>query len=289
MKKGLGRGLESLIPKQATKVSPKFTESVFNVEIHKIHPNVNQPRREFNEDTLVELADSIKKYGVLQPILVTKVEQPSDYGMNVEYEIVAGERRWRASKLAGLPHIPVMIKDNIDKAKIKLEVALIENLQREDLNPLDEAQAYAHLAAEFKLTQKDIAERVGKSREYVTNAIRLISLPTEAREALRSGKITRTQARSLLSFKDTSQQRDMLKKIIAGAVVVRDLERSAKESKAGGPVNAQKVKKFAELEKNLSNNIGAPVLIRSGANGGLITIRFGTLEDLNKIVELILS
>ena len=286
---GLGRGLESLIPKRDNKLTPKLQDSVFYIELSKIVPNINQPRKDFDQSSLVELADSIKKYGVLQPILVSKIEKPSDYGMDVEYEIVAGEKRWGASRIAGLPNIPVIIKDNCDKQKIRLEVALIENLQREDLNPLDEAQAYSRLIKEFGLMQKEVAAKVGKSREYVANSIRLMNLPAEAKEAVRSGKISRTQARVLLAFSDANTQKQMLKKIMSGAAVVRDLESSAKEAKLGNSPSSKVNKRFLELERNLAKNVGSPVMIKSGANGGSIVIRFATLEDLNKIVEIILK
>src|SRR3989338_1668459 len=290
MKKfGLGRGLESLIPKHTVvKVHPQVQGSVYNIEIHKIKPNSSQPRQDFDNDALVDLADSIKKYGILQPLLVSKVETESDRGMDVSYELIAGERRLRAATLAGLPTVPVIIKENFDKEKIKLEVDLVENIQREDLNPLEEAQAYARLASEFKLTQKDIASRVGKSREVVANAVRLLSLPTEIKEGVRSGKVSRTQARALLAFSDAKTQKDMFKRILAGGFGVRELERSAKEVKAR-PIGSPDNKKFLELEKNLAQNIGSTVLIRSGASGGSIVIKFATLEDLNKIVETILK
>src|SRR3989338_2163938 len=173
---GLGRGLASLIPSRGSvKVVPKTKEdNVYNVEIHKIRPNANKPRQAFDQSALQELAGSIKKYGVLQPIVVSKVSHETDRGMEVEYEIIAGERRWRAAKLAGLPHIPVIVRDDLDESRMRLEVALVENLQRKDLNVLEEADAYARLASEFSLTQKQIAEKVGKSREVVANAMRVM-------------------------------------------------------------------------------------------------------------------
>lgn len=286
---GLGRGLESLIPKSGTvhKITPRQADSVYYIEVHKIRPNSSQPRTEFDKQGLSDLADSIKKYGILQPLLVSKVESPSDSGVNVDYELVAGERRWRAAKLAGLPQVPVIIKENFDKEKIKLEVALVENLQREDLNPLEEAYAYQRLASEFKLTQKEVAGRVGKSREVVANAIRLLSLPVEMKEAIRSGKLGRSQARALLAFDDKNVQQQMFKQILAGKIAVREMERSAKEAK--NKFTDTYVKRFEELEKNLAENVGSTVMIRSGANGGSIVIKFATLEDLNKIVKTILG
>ena len=290
---GLGRGLESLIPARTNKVTPKVQDNVFYIEINKIRPNANQPRRDFDKDGLKELATSIKKYGILQPLLVSKMEQETDRGLDVTYEIIAGERRWRAAKMAGLPHVPAIVKDNFDESRLKLEVALVENLQRENLNPLEEAEAYARLASEFKLTQKDIAGKVGKSREVVANAVRLLDLPGDMKMALRAGKISRTHARALLSFKEEAKQREMYKQILAGNFAVRDLEGAAKEYRvaknagiAGGSAAGPR---FDDLQQNLSKNLGAPVLIRSGASGGNIVIKFSNLEELNKIAKTILD
>lgn len=286
---GLGRGLESLIPQQSgvTKLHPKQADSVFYIEINKIRPNSHQPRTEFDKEALATLSDSIKKYGILQPLLVSKIEDVSDSGVAVNYELVAGERRWRAAKLAGLPQVPVIIKENFDKAKLKLEVALVENLQREDLNPLEEAVAYQRLANEFNMTQKDVAARVGKSREVVANAVRLLSLPADIREGIRAGKVSRTQARALLAFSDKNTQKEMFKQILTGKLAVRELERTAKESK--NKASDTYTKRFEELEQNLAKNVGSTVMIRSGSNGGSIVIKFADLEDLNKIVKTILG
>lgn len=289
---GLGRGLESLIPARTNKVTPKIQDNVFYIEINKIRPNANQPRQDFDKDGLKELATSIKKYGILQPLLVSKSEMETDRGLDVTYEIIAGERRWRAAKIANLPHVPAIVKDNFDEGRLKLEVALVENLQREDLNPLEEAEAYARLASEFKLTQKDIAAKVGKSREVVANAVRLLDLPADIKGALRAGKISRTHARTLLSFKEESKQREMYKQILSGGMAVRDLEGAAKEHKAARNTAASSgphSPRYDELQENLSKNLGTAVFIRAGASGGNIVIKFSTLEDLNKIAKTILD
>lgn len=287
---GLGRGLESLIPAKTNRVTPKIQDNVFYIEINKIRPNSNQPRQDFDKEGLKELASSIKKYGILQPLLVSKTEQETERGLDVSYEIIAGERRWRAAKIAGLPHVPAIVKDNFDENRLKLEVALVENLQREDLNPLEEAEAYARLASEFKLTQKDIASKVGKSREVVANAVRLIGLPADIKAALRVGKISRTHARALLSFKDESKQREMYKQILGGNFAVRDLEGAAKKHRASNstvPVGASQ--RFDDLQQNLSKNLGTMVFIKAGASGGNIVIKFSNLEELNKIAKTILD
>src|SRR3989344_2660410 len=176
---GLGKGLNSLIPNEKHITPELKKDSVFYVEINKVRPNPEQPRHDFDDEGLKELSKSIRKYGILQPLLVSKVEEESNRGVNVYYQLIAGERRLRGAKLAGLPHVPVIIRDDLEEPRTNLEVALIENLQRTDLNPLEEAEAYDRLAKEFGLTQKEIAEKVAKSREVVANAIRLLVLPSK--------------------------------------------------------------------------------------------------------------
>src|SRR3989344_5960485 len=285
---GLGRGLASLIPSRGSvKVVPKTKEdNVYNVEIHKIRPNANQPRQAFDQSALQELAGSIKKYGVLQPIVVSKVSHETDRGMDVEYEIIAGERRWRAAKMAGLPHVPVVVRDDFDEQRVRLEVALVENLQRKDLNVLEEAEAYGRLAADFDLTQEQIAQKVGKSRESVANTLRIMNLPANIKEAIRSGKIERTHARSLLAFKDADQQQTMFKQLLAGNFGSKDLERTAQmvhgTRKDPGAVHPR----FVELQSNLSRTLGTAVAIKPGLSGGRIEIKFANLEELNKIAKM---
>lgn len=292
---GLGRGLASLIPQGKTvKVVPRAKEdTIYNVELTKIRANANQPRRDFDTVALNELASSIKKYGVLQPILVSKISTEHTRGLDVEYEIIAGERRWRAAQLAGLPSVPVIVKDAMDEEHMKLEVALVENLQREDLGALEEAEAYARLAGDFKLTHAQIAEKVGKSREVVSNSVRLLGLPANIKEALRSGKIQRTHARALLAFKDEKQQQDTFKSMLAGNVVTsRHLEDTAR-SVHGPRATLASVQngngRYIELQRNLATNLGATVNIKPSGSGGLIEIRFTNLEELNKIAKTILD
>lgn len=288
---GLGRGLASLIPsKGKVKVVPNAKEdNVYNVEIHKIRANPNQPRREFDAGAMQELASSIKKYGVLQPIVVSKVAKETERGMDVDYEIIAGERRWRAAKMAGLPHIPVIVRDDLDEHRMRLEVALVENLQRENLNVLEEAEAYARLAGEFDLTQQQIADKVGKSREVVANTVRVLNLPANIKEAIRSGKVERTQARALLAFKEPEKQQEMFKQILAGKAGMRNLEETARMIHGGKrPQNALNPK-FIELQDNLTKTLGTFVAIHSRDNGGRIEIKFATLEELNTIARAILD
>ena len=293
---GLGKGLNSLIP-DAKHITPDVKkDNVFYVEIHKIRPNPQQPRHDFNDEGLKELSKSIKKYGVLQPLLVSKVEEESNRGMNVYYQLIAGERRLRGAKLAGLPNVPVIVRDDLfseggDK-RINLEVALVENVQRTDLNPVEEAEAYGRLSKEFGLTQKEIAGKVSKSREVVANAIRLLNLPEDIIKSLRSGKLSRAHARALLAFSDKGKQREMYKRILAGGVSSKEVENiasTAKSLRQAQGKQAKKDNKFLELERNLAETLKTPVLIHSTEKGGKIVIHFATLQDLNKIAKSIID
>lgn len=285
---GLGRGLNSLIP-DAKHITPEIKkDSVFYVEINKVRPNPEQPRRDFDDEGLKELSKSIRKYGVLQPLLVSKIEEENRQGLNVYYQLIAGERRLRGAKLAGLPNVPVIVRDDLDDKRENLEVALTENVQRKDLNPVEEAEAYDRLAKEFGLTQKEIAEKVAKSREVVANAIRLLGLPKDIRESLRSGKLSRAHARALLAFSDEEKQREMYKQILAGGVSSKEVE-SIASSRKGSTKKSKVDNKFFELEKNLADMLKTPVLIRSAEKGGRIIIRFATLEELNKIAKSIID
>src|SRR3989344_4605083 len=184
---GLGKGLGSLIPQNEGTGQPETRkENVFYVETNKIKANPDQPRHDFDEEGIKELSKSVRKYGVLQPLLVIKIETETAKGMEVSYQLIAGERRLRASQMAGLPQVPIIIRDQFEHKQDRLEVALIENVQRKDLNPVEEAEAYSRLAKEFGLTHKEIADKGSKSREVVANAVRLLNLPKDIREALRA-------------------------------------------------------------------------------------------------------
>jgi ParB family chromosome partitioning protein len=284
---GLGKGLSSLIPAGTMSAKPESKENVFYVEVHKIRPNPEQPRRDFDETALKELAASIRKYGVLQPLLVAKMEEESPRGLNVFYQLIAGERRLRAAQQAGIPQVPVIIRDDILKEKGRnLEVALIENLQRENLNPMEEAEAYERLSTEFGLTQAEIGTKVSKSREAVANTVRLLKLPKFIRDALRSGKITAAHARALLAFDDEVRQKQVYDQILAGGFSSKDVEASAASSKTGA---TKKDRRFVELERNLGEKLSVPVLIKAGTKGGQIVIRFATHEELNGVVKRIID
>ncbi len=253
-------------------------------------PNPNQPRRDFDEESLRELSKSIRRHGVIQPLLVSKVENETAKGLDVYYHLIAGERRLRASQMAGLPQVPVIIRDDMDEEKDRLEIALVENLQRQDLNPVEEAEAYEHLSKEFGLTQKEIAEKVVKSREYVANAVRILNLPKDIREALRSDKISRSHAKALLAISDAGKQKEVFAQILSGGLSSKDTESIASSHKSEQGKPKAKEHKFVELEKNLSETLKTPVLIQGAADkGGKIVVRFATLEELNKIAKSIID
>jgi ParB family chromosome partitioning protein len=295
---GLGKGLSSLIPDSVADAVNNKRESIFFVEVAKIQPNPDQPRTDFDSDALQDLAKSIRKFGVLQPLLVTKIEEDLPRGRAVKYQLIAGERRWRAAQIAGLPQVPVIIRDDLMAANESerskpLEVALIENLQREDLNPMEQAEAYTRLANEFGLKQQEIADKVGKSREAVANIMRLLNLPKYIKDALRSGRITGTMARALLSFQDETKQREAYESAVAGGFSTKDLESAASTAMAiVGRRKAAHNARFEELMKNLQEHLQAPVIIRTAsgpAKSGQIVIRFANHEELNEVVRRIID
>jgi ParB family transcriptional regulator, chromosome partitioning protein len=285
----MGKGLESLIPKKdqnAGKSAEPQKEFVFWIEIDKIKPNPYQPRKEFNEQELVSLADSIKKYGLLQPIIVTKIEKrTSSGGMIAEYQIIAGERRWRASRRAGLKQIPVIVKERSNQEK--LEIALIENIQRKNLNVIDKAEAFERLRREFSLMDKEIAEIVGMSREAVSNALRVLSLSDEIKEAIKSEKISEGHARALLGVKDEKERKKLFQEILENNYSVREVERKAKIS---NPTLIDKIiinKEF--LEKKLEELFNFDkVKLEKKKDKIQLVIDFESEEDIKKWMKNII-
>ncbi|OHA19212.1 MAG: hypothetical protein A2836_03700 [Candidatus Taylorbacteria bacterium RIFCSPHIGHO2_01_FULL_45_63] len=270
-----------------------YGDSIFWVEVEKISPNPYQPRHEFDEARLKDLADSIRMYGVLQPLVVTRKEIPQeDGGLSVQYELISGERRLRASKLAGIAQVPVIIRSSTDDARVKLELAIIENLQREDLNPVDRARAFERLASEFSFKHSEIAEKVGKSREYVSNSLRLLALPLEIIEALSLGKISEGHARPIMMLADRpEEQRTLFKEIMYKKLTVREAEaisrriaydRVRKKDRAFNP-------ELVEIEEKLTESLGTRVQIEQTPKGGKIHIDFFTSEDLRAISAIIQS
>lgn len=239
----IGKGIESLIPKKDSSTNEERVRKdfIFWIETEKIKPNPYQPRKEFDEDSLQSLADSIKKYGMLQPIIVNKIEKKNEKGISCEYQIVAGERRWRAAKMLGLKQIPAIIKEQTNRER--LEVALIENIQRKNLNPIDKAEAFNQLKKEFGLLDREIAKISGSSREAVTNTLRILGLPEEAKAALRNGVISEGHAKALLGAKEAKLINELLEEVISNGYSVRETERRVKERNAGAMAKKPEIKK----------------------------------------------
>ena len=270
--------------------SSYVNNAVFWVELEKISPNPYQPRREFDQDKLKDLSESIRMYGVLQPLVVTRKEvYREDGGMNVEYELISGERRLRASKLAGLSQVPVLIRSGEESAQLKLEMAIIENLQREDLNPVDRARSFKRLADEFKLKQAEIADKVGKSREYVSNSLRILSLPPEMVIALEEGRISEGHTRPLLMLVDRPEEQTVLfKEIMAKKLTVREAESLSRRVATERVRNKAKYLDPAiiEMEKSFTESLGTRVRIEKGKEeGGTVTIDFFSPDDLRGLLE----
>lgn len=274
-------------------MSQFYNDSIFWVDVDKIKPNPFQPRRDFDEMQLQSLSDSIRQYGVLQALVVTRKEvQRDDGGLSVEYELIAGERRLRASKLAGLSQVPVLIKvgEDVDGNNLmKLELAIIENVQREDLNPVDRARAFQRLADEFGFKHHVIAQKIGKSRVYITNTLRILDLPTEILDALSTGHIFEGHTRPLLALSSRPEEQNTLfKEIMFKKLTVREAEAIARriayeKARKVGMLDPQ----TQEMEEALTESLGTRVLIEKRENGGKITIDFFSDEDLKNILGLI--
>lgn len=301
---GLGKGLDSLIPNKSDKLTKPETKknnsevkvspakkvkedqkaSEILLKINQVEPNRDQPRKEFDEDALLELADSIKQFGVLQPLLVQKKK---DY-----YEIIAGERRWRAAKLAGLKEVPVLIKSYTDQEIV--EISLIENIQRENLNPIEEAMAFKRLLEEFHLKQDEVAERVSKSRTAVTNSMRLLKLSDKVKQMIIDDMISTGHARALLAIEDEEQQYLLATKIFDEKLSVRETEKLVKSLK-----NPKKeVKKitpehqfiYNDIAEKMKSIMGTKVNINAKANGkGKIEIEYYSEEELERIYDLMMT
>lgn len=275
-------------------MSQFYNDSVFWIDIDKIVPNPFQPRKEFDEAQLKSLSDSIRQYGVLQALVVTRKEvQKEDGGLAVEYELIAGERRLRASKLAGLSQVPVLIKIGDETSDLmKLELAIIENIQREDLNPVDRAKAFQRLVDEFGFKHADIGKKVGKSREYVSNSLRLLTLPEEILTSLSLGKISEGHARPLMMLNDRpDEQLTLYKEIMFKKLTVRESEAIGrriaydKTRKKGISLDPE----TQELEEKFAEALGTRVSIEKREKGGKLTIDYFSPEDLKSILEVLNS
>lgn len=251
-------------------------ESIFHIEVHLIKPNPFQPRREFSEINIEELAQSIRDFGILQPLVVSKVVHETEGGTAVEYELIAGERRLLAAKKLGLERVPVVVK-RVDENRAKLEMSLIENLQRSDLSALEMARAYARLQDEFGLTQREVAARVGKSREVVANALRLLGLPQEIQMALGTGAINESQARVLLAIGNAPEQERVFQEFLSRGSAVR----VRREKTPPPPADPD----GAFWERRLEEKLGAPVRVIKKGNRGKIEMRFHSEEEWHGLVE----
>lgn len=272
-------------------MSQFFGDSIFWIDVDKIKPNPYQPRKEFDEARLKDLADSIGMYGVLQPLVVTRREvAKDDGGISTEYELISGERRLRASKLAGIREVPAIIRSGTDDGRLKLELAIIENLQREDLNPIDRARAFKQLHEEFKFKHGQIAERVGKSREYVSNTIRLLDLPQEILTAVEEGKMSEGHTRPLLMLSGRpEEQMTLFKEILIKKLTVREVEHIARN------IAVERIKRkdrladpeTYDLEAKLSEVLGTRVRIEHKGEGGRLHIDFFSDQDLRALLNVI--
>lgn len=280
-KGGLGKGLDALFMDNETADS-----GIVTLRLSEIEPNRDQPRKVFSEEALNELADSIREHGVLQPLLV----RPLSTG---GYQLVAGERRWRASRMAGLREVPVVIRD-MDEEQA-MEIALIENLQREDLNAIEEASGYKLLMERYGMTQEQVAKRVGKSRPAVANALRLLNLPPRVMEMVEEGEVSPGHARALLSFEDSEQMMDVAQKVRKGKYSVRDIEKMSKHpgepaveeltSAEAEDVWGSQAAFFTEMELALSGELGRKVKIARNGNSGMLQIQFYNEDDLKELAQ----
>lgn len=295
LKRGLGKGLDSLIPtnvmmeseiKHATVSTASSAEEekdgTLMVKLSKVEPNREQPRKNFDEDSLQELAESLKQFGMLQPILV---QNRGDY-----YEIIAGERRWRAAKIAGLKEVPVIVRELTDQEIV--EISLIENIQREDLNPIEEAQAYKRLLTEFHLKQDEVAERVSKSRTAVTNSMRLLKLCDEVQKMVVDDMISTGHARALISIEDPEEQYLIAQKIFDEKLSVREVEKLVKDlhkpPKPPKEENKTLQAIYQEISERLKQSLSTKVSVSAKQNGaGKIEIEFYNHEDLERLLERI--
>lgn len=292
VKRGLGKGIDAMISGDDTKTKKIVKEVIKEgdtIDINKIEPNSNQPRKNFNEDKIHELAESIKQHGLIEPLIVQK-------GKKGFYTIIAGERRWRAAREAGIKEIPVIVKDYTDQQV--MEIALIENIQREDLNAIEEAEAYERLIKDFNLKQDEVAERVSKSRVAITNSLRLLKLDPRVREMIIEDKIKSGHARALLSITDPEEQYRLAVMIFDNSMSVRETEKMVKKYLADKDKPAKKVKEkdtqteliYKDYEEKLKTVIGTKVNINNKGKGkGKIEIEYFSPDEFDRIISMMMS
>lgn len=280
-KRGLGKGLDALFADNAADTLGGGTVSL---KISEIEPNRAQPRKKFDENALAQLADSIKQHGILQPLVVRPITSGG------RYQLVAGERRWRAARMAGLTEVPVIIKE-LDDEQV-FAIALIENLQREDLDPVEEAEGYQKLMDTFGLTQDEVSQRVGKSRPVIANSLRLLSLPQEVLELVSSGKLSQGHARTLLSLSDKDGIKELAREIIDKELSVREVEKIVKHMQNGEePPSSKHTSRVSVLESEvarcLAERLGRKVNVSSGKNKGIIQIEYYGDDDLKELCKIL--
>lgn len=282
-KTGLGKGLNALfadnpiIEEEAPEIIKSDEDAIQKIKLINIEPNREQPRRTFDEESIEELAESIKRYGLIQPIVVTKKD---DY-----FQIIAGERRWRASKKAGLIEVPCIVRE-LDERKNK-EIALIENIQRQDLNPIEKAKGFKQLMDEYGMTQMQLSEAIGISRSAVANTVRILNLDQRVIDLALEGKLTEGHCRSLMSIVDGDKQYDMALQIIKTGDSVRDIERKVKNTKQLKKKDQKYEAIFKDIEESFSGFFGSPVKLNAGKRKGKIIIEYASNEDLERILDLI--
>jgi ParB family chromosome partitioning protein len=282
MHKALGRGLESLIPQTAKPVKEGDTVSL--IALDKIKPNKYQARKDFNEEKINELAESIKQHGLAQPILITPSVVPG------EFELIAGERRWRASKIAGLTEVPVIIRVTDDKERF--ELSLIENIQRENLNAIEEAKAYKRLCEEFGHTQEDLAKGIGKDRSVVANTLRLLNLSEDIQDAISSGLVSAGHGRAIAVVEDEKKQKLLLERILKEKLTVRDIEAIVAQWRSGAGITGKKKGKKQEAElinlsEELQRKFGTKVKISGRPSKGKIEVLYYSLKELERISAIL--
>lgn len=272
MKTALGKGLEALIPEKG--------EEVIYLDIKRIFPGEQQPRKTFKDDSLKELAASIKEKGILQPVIVSRVGDGS-------FRLVTGERRWRAASLAGLKKIPALIKNVASKDS--LEIALIENIQREDLNPIEAAEAFSRLIIEFNLTQEELSDRVGKERATIANYLRLLKLPEEVKSFIYNGSLSMGHAKAILALEGKVHQIDAARKIIKKSLSVREAELLAKKIASPPKTRTSKDPQISSLEEKLIRGLGTKVRIINRGKRGKIEIEYYSFEELERLLDILLG
>ncbi|MGC8944450.1 MAG: ParB/RepB/Spo0J family partition protein [Minisyncoccia bacterium] len=282
-------------PLETSPISLK-EERIFQIETEKIKPNPYQPRHLFSEESIRELADSIRQFGILEPLIVTRIEKETDKGTEVEYQLIAGERRLRAAKMIGLPTVPAIIRLSMEDQK-KLELSLIENIQREDLNIINKARAFDRLIKEFGLTQQELANRLGKSREAIANTLRLLQLPLEIQKALEEGLINEGHARAILLFNNPEQRKLFYKEILAknlsGREAMELAQRYLSLNKSENQIEKRRNVSYdpqdLEWKEKLEERLGVPVVIKKKGEKGAIEIRFFSNKEFDEILKKLIS